>query len=316
MSFRRGQLKYFVTVAEEGQITRAAKKLHIAQPALSQAIAQLESQLEVRLLERRARGVTLTSAGEVFLAKARAVLSTEQDAAATARSLRRIAGGALEVGFLSMPPIVFAPQLFSAFTSAYPEVTLSFRELSFPTESTLDWLANVDVALCFSPTPHVDVDMQTLWREPRSLLLPKSHRLAGRSAVAVAEVIDETFYGCDEAVDPVWAGFWTLDDHRGGPPDRLTNDRPINSLELIAAIASGRAIRAFSAVTAATIERFLRDLVAVPLSDADPAVFSLAWCKSERGPLVSAFAEVARNFSRAGDGAAFEAPGATPDEVP
>ena len=57
MSFRRGQLKYFVTVAEEGQITRAAKKLHIAQPALSQAIAQLESQLEVRLLERRARGV-------------------------------------------------------------------------------------------------------------------------------------------------------------------------------------------------------------------------------------------------------------------
>jgi DNA-binding transcriptional LysR family regulator len=308
MSFRRGQLKYFVTVAEEGQITRAAKKLHIAQPALSQAIGQLESQLGVRLLERHARGVTLTSAGEVFLTKARTVLSTQEDAAAAARLLGRIAKGALEFGFLSTPPAVFAPQLFSAFTSAYPEVALSFHELSFPTGSTVDWLADVDVGLCFSPTPHADVDMQMLWQEPRALLLHRSHTLAGRRAVTVSEVIDEQFYGCHEAVDPVWAGIWTLDDHRGGPPSRLTSDRPINSLELIAAISSGRAIRAFSAITAATIERFLVDLVAVPLSDADPAVFSMAWCTSGQNPLVAAFADVAADFSRHGERAVFQAP--------
>jgi DNA-binding transcriptional LysR family regulator len=316
MSFRRGQLKYFVTVADEGQITRAAKKLHIAQPALSQAIAQLESQLGVKLLERHARGVTLTSAGEVFLTKARTVLRAEEDAAAAARSLGRIAKGALELGFLSTPPAVFAPRLFSGFTRAYPDVALSFHELSFPTDSTVDWLADVDLGLCFSPTPHADVDMQMLWLEPRCLLLHEGHRLAGRSAVTVAEVIDEEFYGCHEAVDPVWAGVWTLDDHRGGPPSRLTTDRPINSLELIAAICSGRAIRAFAAVTAATIERVLPELVAVPLSDADPAVFSLAWCASEQNPLVAAFADVARDFSHPGDGAALQAPGVTSDEVP
>jgi DNA-binding transcriptional LysR family regulator len=316
MSFRRGQLKYFVTVADEGQITRAAKKLHIAQPALSQAITQLESQLGVKLLERHARGVTLTSAGEVFLTKARTVLSAEEDAAAAARVLGRIAKGALQFGFLSTPPAVFAPRLFSAFTSAYPDVALSFHELPFPTGSTVEWLAHVDLGLCFSPTHHADVDTQLLWLEPRSLLLHRDHALAGRSALRVDEVIDEEFYGCHDAVDPVWAGVWTLDDHRGGPPSRVTNDRPSNSLELIAAISSGRAIRAFAAVTAATIERVLPELVAVPLSDADPVVFSLAWCTSEHNPLVAAFSDVATDFNHPDDGAALRAPGVTSDEVP
>ena len=63
MTFRRGHLDYFVAVAEEGQITRAAVRLHVAQPALSQAMAQLESELGVMLLTRHSRGVTLTPGG-------------------------------------------------------------------------------------------------------------------------------------------------------------------------------------------------------------------------------------------------------------
>jgi len=68
--FTPSRLRYFVTVAEEGQITLAAEKLHVAQPALSKAIARLESDLGVKLLKRHARGVTLTAAGEAFLPKA------------------------------------------------------------------------------------------------------------------------------------------------------------------------------------------------------------------------------------------------------
>src|SRR5271165_6440278 len=89
MPFKRGHLRYFVTVAEEGQVTRAAERLHIAQPALSQAIAQLECDLGLQLLERQPRGVTLTPAGEVFLEKARTVLAATKDAVLTAESLAR-----------------------------------------------------------------------------------------------------------------------------------------------------------------------------------------------------------------------------------
>ncbi len=72
------QFLYFVTVVEEGQITRAATRLHVAQPALSQAIAKLEDSVGVRLLERHARGVTPTPAGAAFLEKARAALTATE----------------------------------------------------------------------------------------------------------------------------------------------------------------------------------------------------------------------------------------------
>lgn len=294
MSFRRGQLGYFVAVAEEGQITRAAKRLHIAQPALSQAIAQLEAQLGLELLERHARGVSLTAAGEIFLVKAKAALRAEAEATATARSIARGAQGSIEMGFLSTPPRLFAESLFEEFARTHPLVNVSFRELRFPAGSTIEWLSDVDMALCFAPTPHPEVTTQALWLEPRWLLLHRSHPLAGCEAIATCEVIDELFYGSHASVDPVWAGVWTLDDHRGAPPERLTDDCPVNSLELIAAIASGRAVRAFTATTARALVTFLPELVAVPLSDAAPVPCALARLASVDSLAVAEFFKAAR----------------------
>ena len=136
MSLKTDQLRYFVTVAEEGQITRAAKKLYIAQPALSQAIAQLESELGLQLLERHAKGVRLTAAGEAFLEKARAVVETEREVSLTAESLARAARGVLEVGFIGPPPPLVAHELFTAFADAHPDCEVSFRELPFPRGDT------------------------------------------------------------------------------------------------------------------------------------------------------------------------------------
>ncbi len=298
MQFRSGQLNYFVTVAEAGQITRAARRLHMAQPALSQALAQLEGQLGVKLLDRHARGVTLTAAGEAFLVKARAVLRAEADAAATAQSLARIDGGALELGFLGAPPMVAAPSVLHAFAREHAHVEVAFRELRFPTSATAAWLADADLALCFSPVAHPELATLVLWREPRAVLLDRSHPLAACEELAVADVLDERYYGHAPAVDAAWAGFWTLDDHRGGPPARVSEDRPANSLELIAALSSGRATRAFAATTACTIARLLDDLVAVPLRDAAPAECALAWRAEDRSPLVAEFVQAAREACR------------------
>ncbi len=99
MSFRRGHLEYFVAVAEEGQVTSAARRLGVAQPAVSQAMAQLESETGLQLLERHARGVRLTPAGESFYAKARLAVAATGDAVSTARSLARAQQGTIEFGF-------------------------------------------------------------------------------------------------------------------------------------------------------------------------------------------------------------------------
>ena len=112
------QLRYFVMVAEEGQITRAASRLHVAQPALSQAIAQLEARLGVALFVRHARGMTLTAAGEAYLEAARTALTAVADADRAAQSSSRADRDRVEWGFLGWPPMVQAPELFNAFTAA------------------------------------------------------------------------------------------------------------------------------------------------------------------------------------------------------
>jgi DNA-binding transcriptional LysR family regulator len=300
MSFKRGQLRYFVAVAEAGQITRAAEKLHLAQPALSQTIAQLEYELGIKLLERHARGVTLTPAGEVFLVKARAAVSATDDVALTARSLARAAKNAMTVGFVGVPPSAKAPQLFTAFTDAYPEAELSFRELGFPQISTAAWLEEVDVALCFSPTPHRGVGVEVLRAEPRIVIASDKHRLARHGELAVAEVLDETFLGCHPAVEPAWAGFWRLDDHRGAPAAHVTADRALNAWEMVALAASGHAITTVAASNTATVPRIVAGVTAIPLRDAHPALLSLVWRKDYSNPLVDALIATARELAEAG----------------
>jgi DNA-binding transcriptional LysR family regulator len=288
------QLHYFVTIAQEGQITRAARKLHLAQPALSQAIAQLESQLGVQLFVRHARGVSLTPAGDAFFGKAQAAVAAAAEAEQAVQSLVRATMSVMELGFLGSPPMVDAPELFAAFNAAHPDVQILFHELPFPGGSTASWIEEVDVALCFSPTPHPDVQIQPVRAEPRVVVLARSHPLAKRTELTVDQVLDETFPGAHPSVEPVWAGFWRLDDHRGGPARRLTADRPINPQEMAAVIAAGHALTTTPASNAKNILRALTSVVAIPLRDADPAMLSLVWHKDNHNPLIEAMVATAK----------------------
>jgi DNA-binding transcriptional LysR family regulator len=292
---RLRQLRYFVAVAEEGQMTAAAQKLHLVQPALSRAIAQLERQLGVELLRRNHRGVTLTPAGEAFLPKARAAVEATDDAALAARSLARAGRRVLRFGFLGIPPSEKAPGLFARFHASHAGVEIAFRELGFPSPSTAAWLADVDIALCFSPTPHPDVEICALRAEPRLVLASQEHRLAGCEEVAVADVLDETYLGFHPSVDPTWAGFWRLDDHRGKPPERVTPDEPSRAWELVALVPAGRGIATIAHSSAILVPEVIPGLAVIPLSDANPAVLALAYHKDTCNPLVNAFVALAQS---------------------
>jgi len=286
MPFKPNQLRYFIAVAEEGQITRAADQLHIAQPALSHAITQLESDLGVELLERHPRGVTLTAAGEMFLAKARVAVAADIDALETARMLARGGAQRVEFGFVVAAPGLHSPGPLKGLADAHPEIEIRYRELPFPFTPTRSWLSEVDVAACHVPPADPQVWSRPIGREPRIVLAPKDHPLAGRDALKVADVLDETFIGFDPSTDQEWAGFWSLDDHRGVPPRRVTTDRVANGQEVLASLALGTAITTAPAAVGTLLAGQQTGVVTIPLDDAQPSHVVLVGRNDRRSPPV------------------------------
>jgi DNA-binding transcriptional LysR family regulator len=290
--FSQGQLRYFVTVSEEGQITRAAKRLHLAQPALSQAIAQLEGELGLELLVRHPRGVTLTDAGQAFLVKARAVL-----AAQTALALRRAASDAIAIGFVGPPPSIGCPELFGAFEQRHPHARISFLDLPFPRGHTADWLAGVDIAFCHAPMVERGICVQPVRVEPRALVAHRDHPLAGYRQLAVADVLDQMFVSYHPDVQPAWAAFHSLDDHRGGPPGQVTGDHALSTLQMLGIMSSPGAITTVPYGDAKLASQVLPDIVALPVEGAAPAAVSLLWREDANNPLLEDLLEVAKRVA-------------------
>jgi DNA-binding transcriptional LysR family regulator len=121
-------LHYFVTVAEERSITRAAERLWIAQPGLSAQIRRLEAELGVKLLDRHARGVDLTDAGRIFLERARAALAAADEARAMGRDLEAGVAGSVRLGIATEAPPRIAPSLIGSFARDHADVEVTVFE--------------------------------------------------------------------------------------------------------------------------------------------------------------------------------------------
>lgn len=284
------QLRYFVAVAREGQMTRAAQRLQLAQPALSQAIARLETQVGVRLLERHPRGVSVTPAGAAFLEKAQATLAAIDEATATARSWANQEQGRLRAGFVSMTPPMLAGDLFPHFSDAYPAVTIEWRELGYPRHSARSWLGDADVALIWFVPSIPGLASQAIRTSPIVAAMADSHPLASRSELRVQDVLDETFPGI-VGCDPGWLGNWGLDAYRGGPA-RRTDDGATTPEEVAWIVSSGRAITTVPEIVAVPYAHL--GIRAIPLIDADPAVLELVWPEGATTPLVGELVQLAR----------------------
>ncbi len=187
------QLRYFVAVAEELNFTRAAERLHIAQPPLSAAIRQLEGQLGVALLERTTREVKLTAAGRVLLERSRRLLADADEAFAAVRAVEKAPVGRLAIGVAPTARFGLAPELFAACASQAPGIML------YPREDTTGVLmrelraGRLDLVLGFCAPRDDALDRTRLRDEPAVLHVADDHPLASRSSVALAELCEETF---------------------------------------------------------------------------------------------------------------------------
>ena len=192
-------LRYFVTVAEELNVSRASARLRISQPAVSRQVRDLEKELEVNLFDREKSKLKLTPAGEAFLAHARDLLRRSQDAVSDMAAFRPEAKRILTVGYIAPVLATLTPAL-RAFTQKNPEVEVVLREMTPGDQVQALRNSRIDLALPGNPCPELanEFEVTVLDRIPFAAVLPDNHLLALRKRIALSELKQDDFIGFDE----------------------------------------------------------------------------------------------------------------------
>jgi DNA-binding transcriptional LysR family regulator len=297
-------LRYFLAVAEELHFHRAATRLHISQPPLSQQIRALERELGVTLLERNRRRVALTAAGEVFRDDARAILSAVDRASERARNIARGSIGTLSVGFVGSA--MFSPTLpniLREFRATRPEVELVLREL--PTVVQLQALVGgeLDVGVIRGPIPaseiHPQLELMTIQRERLIAALPADHPLATRRRLRAAELSGETFVILARREAPgLFASLTTAMVDAGGVPEDVLEVAEMQTI--ISLVAGGFGVSLVPA-SVGTVDR--SGVAFLPIAGPTPTIeLSAAWRHGGDAPVRDAFLSLARAATAAAKG--------------
>lgn len=284
-------LRYFVAVAEELHFHRAAERLHISQPPLSQQVRALEAELGVQLLERNRRSVALTAAGAVFLREAREILASVDAATEAARSVARGEAGRLALGFVGSAMHGALPGVLRAHRRAFPKVQLVLTEL--PTAGQLEALmaGRIDVGVIRPPVREPGLAFETIHTEPVVIALPADHRLAARGEVALADLVAEPFVLLARREAPgLYESLAQAMADAGGVPDVVQEAREMQTV--VGLVAAGLGV---SLVPASVGADEHRGVAYRPVAGGAPSVaLALAWRPEDKSPVLQAFLETAR----------------------
>jgi DNA-binding transcriptional LysR family regulator len=289
-------LRYFVAVAEEGHVTRAAERLGIQQPPLSQQIRALETELEVQLFRRKPRGVELTQAGEALLGEARGILDRVEYAAAAARRTGRGEAGRIGLGFTSSASFhPFVPRIIREFREASPLVALTLEEAG--TGELVDGLRaeRIDAAFVRSPIgAAAELAVHSVLKEEMVAALPAGHSLAGaaRIRLPLAALEPETFILYRRPLGPGLYDAIIAACQRAGYSPRIGQEAP-RMLATLSLVAAGLGVT----LIPASMQRMGMDGVAYrPLARSAGLIapLNLACRRDERAPAVRRFIAAVR----------------------
>jgi LysR family transcriptional regulator, hca operon transcriptional activator len=187
-------LRYFVAVADAGNLTVAAQRmLHTSQPSLSRQIRDLEDEVGVQLLTRRARGIDLTPAGRAFLDHARVVLSQAEAAGEAARRVVRPAKPCFTMGFLTGHELTWMPEALRILRDELPNIDVMISSQYSPLLAEGLSKGKIDAAFLRKERAMPDLAFRLLVKEPLTVILPSDHHLAALKAISPRDLVGETF---------------------------------------------------------------------------------------------------------------------------
>jgi DNA-binding transcriptional LysR family regulator len=280
-------LRYFVAVAEELNFTRAARRLHLSQPALSKQIQGLETALHARLLERNRREVKLTGAGDALLASARSLLESWDDISAVVTEAAARDARVLRVGTLTSIGRALYPGVIDQFGARQPGWRVELRSFAWgdPTAGLRDRVT--DAAFLWLPIDADDISYEILVTERRVIALSTKHPLAGRASVTFAEIAGEALLALPESAGPL-RDFWLAMDQRGGRPAKIAAE-VTTADETYEIVAAGAAAHLMAEGNAAIYAR--PGITSVPVEGLGPAHLSIAWRRDDQRAPVKAFVQ-------------------------
>jgi DNA-binding transcriptional LysR family regulator len=282
-------LRYFVAVAEEGAMRRASDRLFTAQPSISRALTQLETELGVRLLRRTPCGVELTDAGGELLVHARRILAETTEARIAMRRRAAPRAGALRIGVVAgiLGASELTAPIFESYRAARPDVDVELHDVSFCDQTAPLLSRALDVSVVRGPVGHRELDVVPIALEPRVLLVSNAHELAGEECVDVEDVLDQPTLPLQAPED--WGSFWQLEDLRGAScsdPEAMPADTVAN---IQMSVATSRTVvsvpKAFSRLAPHPLVR------TVDLAGPEPSVIAIARRRDETRREVNEFLE-------------------------
>jgi DNA-binding transcriptional LysR family regulator len=267
-------LRYFIAVSTEQNLTRAAGRLFVSQPALTKQIRQLENQLGLQLFDRSRTGMSLTAAGRALADTAPAVLATWETALREAKTAASHAAKVLRVGFMSSAANEATQRIISAFALRRPDWRIDLQQAAWSDATAGLANGDVDLALLRLPFPGQEsLRIEVLLTEPRWVALPADHRLAGCDHIAFDQLLDEPFIAAPTETG-WWRDYWLAMDERNGHPVRIgaVTNQPETWL---AAIANGDGI----ALAPESAARYYArpGIVYRPVDGVSPSQVCVAW---------------------------------------
>ena len=280
-------LRYLAAVAAEGNLTRAAERLFVSQPALTKQIKQLEGQLGVRLFTRSRAGMTLTAAGQALADTTPAVLACWDQALRQTRAAASRAARVLRVGFISSAANEATQQIIAAFARRRPGWRVDMQQAAWQDPTAGLASGDVDAALLRLPFPgQDDVRFEVLLTEPRWVALPATHPLAARDRIFFSDLWDEPFVAALGGTGS-WRDYWLATEERQGHRVRIgaVTDQPDAYL---AAIANGDGI---ALVPESAARYYARPGITYrPVTGVSPSQVCVAWPPAnDTNPVVQDF---------------------------